>query len=201
MGREARCYARWGEHAGEVTVQIEPPDLIARGAFRVRAPLATLVGVRAENGTVRCSTAGEEIVLDLGATLAPRWAAALVAAPPSLAKKLSVGPTTRVWVSGDIDDDELASALDGVPRAARASAAEMLIVRTDDAGALRTALGKAGPALAAGVALWVVYVKGKNAPLGETAVRAMLRGEGLIDRKVAAVSARLTALQFTRRKG
>jgi hypothetical protein len=44
----------------------------------------------------------------------------------------------------------------------------------------------------------VVYTKGRGAPLGETAVRAALRERGLIDLKVASVSAALTALKFAR---
>jgi|GEM_PF-4692907 len=37
------------------------------------------------------------------------------------------------------------------------------------------------------------------APLGETAVRGLLRRRGLVDVKVASVSPRLTALAFVRR--
>jgi hypothetical protein len=44
----------------------------------------------------------------------------------------------------------------------------------------------------------VVYTKGKHAPLGETAVRALLRERGLMDFEVASVSATLTALKFAR---
>jgi hypothetical protein len=52
--------------------------------------------------------------------------------------------------------------------------------------------------LDAGVPMWVVYTKGPRAPLGETAVRALLRERGLMDLKVASVSPALTALKFAR---
>jgi hypothetical protein len=198
MGREARCYARWGERRGEVTVLIEPPELIVRGAFRARASLAALTKVRAEHGIVRCIAAGDVIELELGEVLAPRWAAALIAAPPALAKKLGITPITCLWIDGPIDDDELAAALGDSPRTKNAAEAGLLIVRTDDADVLAERVAILAPALARGTPLWVVYVKGKGAPLGERTVRTMLRDRGMIDRKIAAVSERLTALQFAR---
>ena len=66
--------------------------------------------------------------------------------------------------------------------------------------ALARVASRRQPELDARVPLWVVYTKGKNGPLGEAAVRAMLRERGLIDLKVAAVSSALTALQFVRRR-
>lgn len=198
MGREARCFARWGAQSGEVSVLIEPPGLIARGAFRARTRLDALTNVRAEDGTVRCTGNGEAIELALGKN-AERWAAALVAAPPSLAQKLGVTATTRVAIVGDLDDEALAGALVVAPRAALMADADFMLIRTDDVSFLARALDAQRTALDAGTPLWVVYVKGKGAPLGEAAVRATLRERGFIDRKIAAVSERLTALQFVRR--
>jgi hypothetical protein len=198
MGREARRHARWGTRSGEVTVLIEPPELIARGAFRARARLDELGEVRAEGGTLRCSAGGEQIELTLG-PLAPRWATALVAPPPSLAKKLGLKPTTRVWVEGEVDDEALAAALAQATRANDATDIDVIVARIDDAAALASVLKVHARTLALGVRLWVVYVKGKDAPLGEAAIRTILRDRGFIDLKVASVSTRLTALQFVRR--
>ena len=198
MGREARCHARWGTRSGEVTVLIEPPELIARGAFRARARLDELGEVRAEGGTLRCSAGGEQIELALG-PLAARWATALVAPPPSLAKKLGLKPTTRVWVEGEVDDEALAAALAQATRANDATDIDVIVARIDDAAALASVLKVHARTLALGVRLWVVYVKGKDAPLGEAAIRTILRDRGFIDLKVASVSTRLTALQFVRR--
>jgi len=198
MGREARCHARWGTCSGEVTVLIEPPELIARGAFRARARLDELGEVRAEGGTLRCSAGGEKIELALG-PLAPRWATALVAPPPSLAKKLGLKPATRVWVEGEVDDDALAAALAQATRANDTADIDVIVARIDDAAALASVLKAHARTLARGVRLWVVYVKGKDAPLGEAAIRTILRDRGFIDLKVASVSTRLTALQFVRR--
>jgi hypothetical protein len=199
VGREARCFARWGTKSGQVTVLIEPPELIARGAFTARASLASLTDVRAENGTVQCSVGADDIVLELGATLAPRWAIALVAGPPSLAKKLGLAPSVRALVIGSIDDDQLGKALAEAIPARDAASSDVIVLRTDDAAELEAVLSRHAEVLQRGVPLWTVYVKGKGAPLGETAVRAILRERGFVDRKIAGVSPRLTALQFTRR--
>jgi hypothetical protein len=198
MGREARCHARWGARSGEVTVLIEPPELIARGAFRARARLDALGEIRVEGGTLRCSAAGEQIELALG-PLAARWATALVAPPPSLAKKLGLKSTTRVQVEGEVDDDALAAALAEAKPASGAADTDVIVARIDEAAALASVLKAHARALARGVPLWVVYIKGKDGPLGESAIRTILRDRGFIDVKVASVSTRLTALQFVRR--
>jgi hypothetical protein len=199
MGRETRCQARCGTRSGAVTVLIEPPELIARGAFRARARLDALSEIRVEGGTLRCTAGDEQIELALG-PLAARWATALVAPPPSLAKKLGLTtPTTRVRVEGEVDDDALAAALAEATRANGAVDADIIVARIDDAAVLASVLKAHARALARGGRLWVVYVKGKDAPLGQAAIRTILRDRGFIDVKVASVSTRLTALQFVRR--
>jgi hypothetical protein len=42
----------------------------------------------------------------------------------------------------------------------------------------------------------MVYAKGPGHDLSETAVRSLLRDNGMIDTKVASVSAKFTALRF-----
>lgn len=197
MGREARCAARWGSRSGEVKALLESTEIIVRGAFRAVAPLAELRDVRAEGDTLRFSVRGEEVALMLGAD-APRWAAKIAAPVPSLAAKLGLAATTRVLVAGRIDDPELATALAAAKRTRATAAADVIVARVDDAGALARTVTAQRAALERGVPIWVVYTKGKNAPLGETTVRAMLRERGLIDLKVASVSPALTALKFAR---
>jgi hypothetical protein len=98
---------------------------------------------------------------------------------------------------GTVDDDRLVGAL--AAGTADSSDPDLIVARVDDADQLARIASEHGALLARRVPLWVVYTKGKGAPLGETAVRAMLRERGLIDVKVASVSATLTALQFARR--
>lgn len=195
MGREARCAATWGAQRGNVTALLEPAELIVRGGFRARAPLASLRDVRAEGGTLFFRTGDDDVALVLGAA-APRWAAAIATPPPSLATKLGVAGK-RVLVEGALDDDALAAAVATGTRAGEHDA-ELVVARVDDADELARIASARHALLDAGVPLWVVYTKGPRAPLGETAVRALLRERGLTDLKVASVSATLTALKFAR---
>jgi hypothetical protein len=195
MGREARCAATWGARRGDVTALLETTELIVRGAFAARAPLASLRGVRADGGTLFFRAGGDDVALVLGAA-APRWAAAIATPPPSLAAKLGI-TAKRVLVEGALDDDALAAAVATATRGDDRDA-ELIVARVDDADELARIATARRALLDAGVPMWVVYTKGARAPLGETAVRALLRERGLMDLKVASVSATLTALKFAR---
>lgn len=196
MGREARCAASWGARSGEVTALLETTELIVRGAFRARAPLTSLRDVRADGDTLRFRTGEENVALVLGPA-ASRWAAAIAKPPPSLAAKLGITAGTRVLVEGEMDDAALAAAIASGTRA-EAGDADLIVARVDDADELARIAHEHHALLERRVRLWVVYTKGKRAPLGEAAVRGMLRERGLMDLKVAAVSDALTALQFAR---
>ena len=197
MGREARCAASWGAQSGEVTVHLDAGDITVRGAFRARAPVASLRDVRADGDTLRFRAGADDVALRVGSA-APRWAAAIAKQPPSLAAKLGITAETRVLAIGAVDDAALAGAL--ATGIASDTAPDLIVARVDDAGDLARIAAEHAPLLERRVPLWVVYTKGKGAPLGETAVRALLRERGLIDLKVASVSATLTALQFARRR-
>jgi hypothetical protein len=197
MGREARCAASWGAQSGTVTVHLDAAELTVRGAFRARAALASLRDVHADGETLRFRAGEDEVALRVGST-APRWAAAIAKPPPSLAAKLGIGAETRVLTVGAIDDDALARALAAGIASERDP--DVIVARVDDPGELARAVSDHRALLESRVPLWVVYTKGRRAPLGETAVRAMLREQGLIDLKVASVSATLTALQFARKQ-
>ena len=195
MGREARCAATWGARRGDVSAHLESTELTVRGAFRARAPLASLRDVRADGGTLFFRAGDDDVALVLGAA-APRWAAAIAAPPPSLATKLGV-TGKRVLVEGALDDDALAAAV-ATANEAREDDAELIVARVDDADDLARIASDRRALLDAGVPMWVVYTKGARAKLGETAVRTLLRERGLTDLKVASVSGTLTALKFAR---
>ncbi|HEV3089207.1 MAG TPA: hypothetical protein VGX96_18525 [Candidatus Elarobacter sp.] len=198
MGRQARCSARWGEHTGEVTVHLDSAELSARGAFRARTQLTALRDVRVDGDMLRMRAGDDAIELVLGCAAAARWAAALAKPAPTLAAKLGIAPGTPVLVDGAVDDEALAEALLLAMPAGKRDA-EMVVARVDDIGALARLATVHRARLERGVPLWVVYTKGKGAPLGETVVIALLRERGLVDLKVASVSPALTALKFVRR--
>jgi hypothetical protein len=198
MGREARCRCRWGDRSAEVNALLESTELILRGPIRARIPLRDISAVRADAAALTFHAAGEPVTLELGAAEARTWAQKLTTPPPSLARKLGIGPQTTLAVRGTIDDADLAAALaSAATQRARPATADLAVLRCDDARAL-TAFAERFAGLAAPPPLWIVYTKGKSAPLGEHAVRDAMRAHGFVDVKVAAVSAHLTALRFAK---
>jgi hypothetical protein len=196
MGREATCRCRWGDLRGDVTVLLEPSELIVRGEIRARVALPSLTGVRVRGSDLVFAVAGEPVELALGADDAVRWWNAIAKPPPSLAQKLGIAERTRVAVIGMLDDDGLRAAAGAGVATASTAKADVVIVRIDDGAALETALGRLG-ARPPAAPVWVVYTKGRRAPLGEAAVRDIMRARGFRDTKVATVSATLTALRFS----
>jgi hypothetical protein len=200
MGREARCRCRWGEHEGLVTVLLEPNELIVRGAVRRRAALNVLEQVRAHGDILAFVAAGERIELVLGAQLARRWASAIAAPPPTLAQKLGITQETRLHTVGKIDDAVLRAAVSMAGTVATSpDGADLAIIRTDDIAHLKEWVGSTA-SIEAITPTWVVYVKGRGAPLGESGLREFMRRAGFIDTKVASVSERLTALRFIKKR-
>lgn len=195
MGREATCRVQVGHDSAEVKALLESQELVLRGALRRRWPLAALHGLQLAGDALAFQADGEAVQLHLGAAEAARWKLKITTPPPGLADKLGVGPAAPVWVQGPVDDPALADALAGATTTDAAAARQMLAV-VHDRDALGTALvthaGLPCPAL------WLVHPKGRGAPLGDTAIRAVMRGAGYTDNKSAAVSDRLTATRWRR---
>lgn len=179
-----------------MTAHLESTELILRGEFRASALLASLTSVQVTGDTLRFRAGGDDVALVLGAA-AQRWAAALVKPRPTLAARLGITPHSRLVVEGRVDDEALAAALAGASTPA-AGGPEMIVARVDDAQTLVDVATRHRALLARGVPIWVVYTKGRGAPFGEAAIRTFLRQRGLMDLKVASVSATLTALKFAR---
>lgn len=201
MGQETRCQCRWGEEEGECKVLLEAGELILRGELRRKVALGAIAGLAIEGEELRFQVGGVEVALGLGREAAERWAKAMVKPPATLAKKLGITGTTQVGLIGEVDDaeEELKGALAEAEKVTRsvAGVVDLVVVLVEELAALDRALQ-----VAAGEhPIWVVYPKGKGTQLGEGQVRELMRGRGYMDTKVASVSARLTALRFTRRAG
>jgi hypothetical protein len=142
------------------------------------------------------TVANEPVSFALGTDRAKRWAAAIVAPQPTLASKLGIVETTRLRVIGTSDDDALSAAL-AVSKepAAKRGSDDLCIVRTDDPTTL-DAWAQTEASRATRSPVWIVYTKGRGAPLGDSTARAIMRAHGFVDTKVASVSERLTALRF-----
>jgi hypothetical protein len=198
MGREAVCTCDWAGTVAEVKALLETSELILRGEIRRRVAFSDIKDVQVRADGLRFKTGGERVELVLGAAVAAKWAAAITSPPPSLARKLGITDKTVVRTIGSIDDENLKAA---IAEAARVSSpdADLIVACVDTLEALKASFTQAKAALARAVPIWIVYAKGPGHPLNETAIRTFLRGNGLMDTKVASVSSTLTALRFNLR--
>jgi hypothetical protein len=139
------------------------------------------------------------VKLSLGPDAAGRWAKAIAAPPPSLASKLGITDQTVVRTIGAIEDDALRSALEEAGRIS-AKEAGLIVACVDTPESLDAALRASMAQLLKDVPIWIVYAKGRGHWLNEAGIRSLLREHGMMDTKVASVSAKLTALRFSLRK-
>ena len=175
---------------------LEARELILRGELRRSFPIAEMSEVRVEGERLHFRVAGAVITLGLGAAQAGRWAKKIATPPPSLARKLGVGPSSKVMVMGPIEDAELRQALDG-SRAAGSEEAGLVVAVVGDETALEQAL-RVHAALPQKAPIWIVYAKGPRAAFGEGPVRKLMRDSGYKDNKVSAVSDKLSATRYVR---
>lgn len=199
MGHEADCACDWGGTVVEVKALLETGEIILRGGIKKRVAFGGLSGVKVEDDRLCFKVGSERVRLELGAAVAEKWAAAIASPPTALSKKLGISKTSVVRVIGAVPDEALQEALD---EAARVSVkdADLIVACVDSPESLHGALRDGRAQVLKGVPIWMVYAKGKGHALDETAIRALLRENGLMDTKVASVSAKFTALRFNLRK-
>ena len=77
---------------------------------------------------------------------------------------------------------------------------DLILARVDTPADLKAALVKAAGQLAAGIPIWFIYRKGPGHPLNENLVRTTALATGIVDTKIAAVSAEFSALRFVKRR-
>lgn len=197
MGREALATADWQGITAEVKVLLESQEIILRGAIRARIPRSEVSDVTVEGDRLRLAAGGEPLTLTLGAAEAGTWAAALRKPPPSLAEKLGISTEKLAYVTGSVDDEALRRALEDATTDTLTDASVIVAVLSEEADLdAAYALAMSAPHLA----VWCVYPKGTTSPIGDATVRSRLRERGYIDSKSSAVSDRLTATRYGRRR-
>lgn len=199
MGREALCACTWNGKKHQVKVLLEPPELIVRGEFRRRIPLASIENLKAEGDHLLLNCNGDSISLQLGSAMAAKWAEAMLKPAPTLAKKLGISSDVTVQMIGPVDDPAIADALKQ-GKAVSQNKGDLIVARIDTPADLAGALRKASGQLAAGVPVWFIYRKGPGHPLNENLVRTTALATGIVDTKVASVSAEFSALRFVKRR-
>jgi hypothetical protein len=219
MGREAMCTARLATKGAKASTSaknaaisagkalLETTELVFRGDFRVVVPFREITQIDADASNLTVTFAGGTLVLQLGPD-ASKWAAR-IRNPPSRLDKLGVKATSLVAVVGgtSLHDDpawgEFLRELKG--RAAKVLMAPItksikvgddvdIVFLAVERQADLTVLGQIKRSMRADAAIWILRPKGGDGgAVTEREVRASTKSAGLVDVKVAAFSATLTA--------
>jgi hypothetical protein len=204
MGRETTCQCDWAGVTANVKALLETNELILRGELRRKIPFADLKNVEAHADRLTFKVGRESVQLFLGQDSsgkpqAEKWAAAIKAGPVPLAKKLGITADSTVHTIGDIDDESINEALANAAQLSSKNPS-LIVARVDTPADLDAAFTQSKSQLAAGTPIWLIYPKGPGHPLNESMIRAAVLPRGLVDTKVAAVSAKLTAIRFNLRR-
>ena len=195
MGLEADCTVRYGKESSIGKAKLEEKELIFRGDFRLKVPLADITKADVKGGALTIAWKGGQARLDLGAA-AVKWADK-IKNPRGLLDKLGVKPGARVAVIGLDDADFLAQVRQRteavtVGRAGKGTDLVMVAMKAKGdlqrLGTLRRAIEPAG-------AIWVIWPKGVPA-FREDDVRAAGPSAGLVDVKVVSFSETLSGLKM-----
>ena len=194
MGREATCHCKWGAEEADCKALLETGELILRLGMRRRVPWAEMSAVSARDSILRFKVGPDLVELNLGPEVAQRWAKVISSPLPTLAHKLGISSATKLSVIGEVTSEELKAAI-----------AEGSLVKEKDADLTLICVNSqleldrylAGRTYSK--PLWIIYPKGSTSTVKESAVRTLLRSQGLSDTKVASVSTDLTALRFVSR--
>lgn len=199
MGREANCKCEWGGAIAEVKALLETNELILRGGIRKRVGFSDIQTVQVLSDRLCFQVGIEAVQLYLGSPAAAKWAAAITCPPPTLSRKLGITNKTVVRVIGHVQDSALESALAVAARVSDRDA-DLIVAYVDSPESLHQSFEVAKEQIMKGVAAWTVYAKGPNHLINESMIRSVMREYGMMDTKVASVSAKLTALRFNFQK-
>jgi hypothetical protein len=196
MGAEVVCRATLDGEASRGKALLETTEVIFRGTFRARVPLASIKRLKVGDSALVVVWPGGTLALELGATTAAKWAEK-IKNPPSRLDKLGVKPGSRVALVGSFAFDatfatELAKR--GALLTPRGPVDLLFFAPSSPSDLDRvTTLAKR---LTPAGGLWIVRPKGAATPITETVTRAAGLAAGLVDVKVAAFSATHSGLKF-----
>jgi hypothetical protein len=192
VGREARCVVVVAGERAERTALLETDEVVLAGRPRVRLPFGSLRRVETRDGSLVLEGDAGEVVLELGAAEAERWAER-IRHPPSLAARLGLKgqPVAVIGVA----PPPLLAAIGTAPVVPPAEAD--VVFRVVGVPSELTALDELVAGLRADATLWVGYPK---AEVREAEVLAAGRAAGLVDTRVARIDEIFTALRFSRRR-
>ena len=199
MGREAVCTCDWAGEVAEVKAVLESREVILRGNLRRRVAFEEINDLKVEADSLCFRVGRDRVQLVLGYSAAEKWAVTIAGPPPSLAQKLGISRGTIVRTVGKIEDENLKADLSEAARISDEDE-DLIVAVVETQESLRSAFKQSTSALKNDVPIWIVYKKGPGNALNETAIRAFLRDNRLMDTKVVSVSTKFTALRFIGRK-
>jgi hypothetical protein len=195
VGLEAACTVRYGKQSSEGKAKLEEKEILFRGGFRLKVPLAEITRADVKDGALTIAWKGGQARLDLGAA-APKWAEK-IKNPRGLLDKLGIKPDARVAVIG-IDDpaflEQVRARTDHVAIGRAGRNLDVVLVAMKAKGDLQR-LATLRKAIVPGGAIWVVWPKGVPA-FREDDVRAAGPSAGLVDVKVVSFSETLSGLKM-----
>jgi hypothetical protein len=195
MGLEADCTVRFGARSSAGRARLEEKEILFRGDFRLKVPLADITKADVKGGALTITWKGGQARLDLGAA-APKWADK-IKNPRGLLDKLGIKPDARVAVIG-LDDPgflEQVRARTGHVSIGKAGKGTQLVLVAMKAVADLQRLATLRRAIEPDGAIWVIWPKGVKA-FREDDVRAAGPSAGLVDVKVVSFSDTLSGLKM-----
>jgi hypothetical protein len=195
MGNELDCTARFGKQSGKGKALLETNEILFRGEFRLKIPIASIQSVKAVDGKLRVQTAQGLAVFELG-DAAVKWCEKILH-PKSLLEKLGVKPGAVVSLIGAFEAEflrELREQTSNITVGKVAGDVEWFFLAAGSRGDLAR-VAKLAKAMTGSASMWIVYPKGQK-EITENDVLASGRKAGLKDVKVVSFSSTHTGLKF-----
>ena len=195
MGNEAFCKVRVGKRESQGKALLETSEILFRGDFRLKIPLATVKSAKAAGGELCLETAQGAVIFQLGSQ-AGRWLETILH-PKSRIEKLGVNSGAKVSLIGEFEAQflrEIRALSKSVTKGEFAPGSDQVFFAAESNKDF-AALSKISRSLSGAAALWIVYPKGQK-HITENDVLFAGRKSGLKDVKVVRFSPKRTALKF-----
>ena len=196
MGQEARCRVRYGEQTADGKALLETNEIIFRGDFRLKIPLASITDLVEDGEELRVEHPDGVVSFELGSKTVAKWAK-IIRNPKSLLDKLGVKEGASAAVIGVTDAsfrDQLEHRAGSVAQDVIAGN-DFIFYEADDVSDLLR-LGELKQGIKPDGSIWVVSPKGKGARIRDVDVMAAAREAGLVDTKAVSFSDSHTALKL-----
>jgi len=193
MGDQVHCTVAFGSAESAGVAHLETSTLEFRGGFHLTIPFPSITEATAAEGVLSVTFPDGVAAFSLGPK-APRWLEA-IRNPKPVIDKLGVKPGMRVLLV-DVDDDAFRAEVGGRAHVvgARAEGCDLIFLGAPRRASLRR-ISTLRRRLKPAGALWVLRPKA-SPEVSEMEVLEAGRAAGLVDTKVVAFSATLTAEKF-----